>query len=608
MKKYLWAFALVSLLCLGMLPVASATYEYYPTEEYIVKGTRTYGIFPDDIEKIDNPYITYRTENGAASDLDVRMNFTDAIEYPYVYQLRIRFKSFDFSVALTCNPCFSVQVYDGSSWSQRITSLLNASWKEIRYTLTPDEAKVIGGPQIKFLWNDATAGPYELHLDRVTLVDYIQELYDRVDDLEDRVDDLERRIKELEKQIHSDNPVVVNETNLPCIPRDSRGTLEYDTLFIDPYLVTVYDLLTFKSGSDLDFYLIYPSTSDEVTVIEDWIHIEETSYTRLWVNDTVAPSELLNTTDAVGPFNLEYGYNITVQTSGASSSVRADRTSTVRLIDAFNWGESTQTGIFATTSKIENDLGFEDMSNVLIRWAFPTEDSENRDVDIDMSSVQVWDHDNNLELDRGRHYSLDESSVIMELRWLNVSESRSFRIQFERERDVETEEYFVVRDNDISISDQYGNAPFTTNIHFTASGRAFFEGKIIIRFDLSGRYAGEHLDVRSLIIKRSDSSLSQQYTYDSISNELRITDQSVGAGESITYTLYFDWYDEKSAVYELILGDPLVLYSLLLLAGFAGLFIFLDATKEEKRRKYAGMIIIGIDVVILVVVLVAGAG
>ena len=601
---FLLAVFLLSILS----PTVSATYEYLPTEEYIVKGSRTFGTFPDDIEKVDNPYITYQTENGGTSDLDVRMNFTDAIEYPYLYQLRIRFKSFDWSISLTCNPCFSVQVYDGVAWNQRIVSLLNASWKEIRYTLSSDESKVIGGPQIKFLWTDATTGPYELHLDRVILVDYIQELYDRLDDLEDRVQDLEREVERLKKQIHSDNPVVINETELPFVPY-SRGGLDDDLVFVDPYRTIVYSVKVSDSGSDLAFSQPYPS-ADEVTVISDEIWIAPESYTRLWINDTAGSgTELLNVSTSVTYYNIEWGYAITVQTSGASSTVRADRITTVRLIDSFDWGYNSDSGIFGHRSLIENDISY-NMQNVRIYWAFPETDNDGRDVQIDVSSIEVWDDDNNLQLDKGRHYEATEAGgVSLEVRWVNTTgttASRTYYIKFTRPSLTQGEAFYTVYDNDISISDQYDNAPFVTNVHHTQHGTANFEGKIIIRFDLSGRYSGEKIDVRTLRIKRSDTSLTQQYTYDSISNELRITDQSIGAGESITYTLYFDWYTEKGAIVNLFLGEPLVLYSLLLLAGFAGLFQVLSATKEEKKRRYAGILIIAIDVIILIVIIVAG--
>ncbi|MHA2431730.1 MAG: hypothetical protein ACXADO_00690 [Candidatus Thorarchaeota archaeon] len=426
-------------------------------------------------------------------------------------------------------------------------------------------------------------------------------------DLEDRIADLERELEQLRKRLGDSLPeTYVNQSELPTIPHRNRG-LDDDLVFVDPYRTIVYDVKVSDSGADLAFHQPYP-TADEVTVISDEIWIAEKSYTRLWIN-TTGGTELLNTTDPVTYYNIEWGYNITVQTSGASSSVRADRVTTVRLIDSFLWGENEDTGVFGHRSNIENDISY-NMQNVRIYWAFPDEDNDGREVNVQGSSIEVWDDDNNLELDRGRHYEATEiGGVSLEVRWVNTTgttESRTYFIQFTRTSHVESESFYTVYDNDIAYSDAYGNAPFTTNVHHTQHGTANFEGKIIIRFDLTGRYAGEHLDVRTLIIKRSDTSLAQEFTYDSISNELRIVDQTVDAGESITYTLYFDWHDESSALYGLILGDPLVLYSLLLLAGFAGLFIYLSSTEEEKRRKYAGIIIIAIDVVILVIVLVAG--
>jgi len=438
-------------------------------------------------------------------------------------------------------------------------------------------------------------------------VDYIQELYDRLDDLEDRVEDLEREVERLKKQTNQD--VVTNESTLPTIPsRD--GAIDDDLQFIDPYRTIVYSVRVSDSGSDLAFSQPYPTTSDEVTILSDEIWIAPESYTRLWINDTAGSgTELLNVSTSVTYYSIEWGYAISVQTSGASSTVRADRVTTVRLIDSFNWGWNRPAGLFAHTSTIENEIAY-DMEVVRCYWAFPDEDADGVAVNIEGSSIQVWDADNNLELERGKSWEATEvGGVSLEYRWVNTtgtSAIRTVRIQFTRASLTQSESYHTVYDGDVSIADTYDNAPFTAQVTHTQHGSANFAGKVIIRFQLTARYAGERIDVNTLRIKKSDSSGLQEFTYDSISNELRLTDVSISAGDSIVFSLHWDWYDEKSAVYELILGDPLVLYSLLLLAGASGLFIVLGSTKEEKKRRYAGILIIAVDVIILIVILVAG--
>jgi hypothetical protein len=429
------------------------------------------------------------------------------------------------------------------------------------------------------------------------------DLTDTIDDLQDEIDELKRELERLKKQTNPD--VITNQTELPTIPSRDGG-IDDNVQFVDPYRTVVYTVNAAPaSGSSIALYLPYPSSAEETTCIRDDLWIGG-SYTRIWINDTVGSTELLNTTDAYAYFNLQYCYNATVETSGGDIII--NRIVDVRLIDSFDWGWNRDSGLFSHRSTIENELAY-NMENVRIYWAFPYEDEDGVSINVEGSSIEVWDDDNNLQLDQGRHYEATEiGGIALEVRWVNTSgttEIRTYLIQFTRASHVETESYYTVYDTEISVSDTYEDAPYTVNVHHTSPGTANFEGKIIVRFQLSGQYAGKKLDVNNLYIKRSDSSLFQEFTYDSISNELRITDQSISAGESVTYTLYWDWYDEQSAIQTLILGDPLVLYSLLLLAGFAGLFIFLDATKEEKRRKYAGILIIAIDVIILIIILIA---
>lgn len=595
--SFLLVFILFSSLLALPMPRAIADDFYeYPSSEDVILGSKTSGNFPEDIWTIDDDRINYYSESTAGGPpyyLDVTYEWTSV---PDGYTIL-----FLWGIVNLHN--FTVQVYTSDwGWTDQINVEHSTLYGPYSYTLNGTEFNN-SNPSVR-LYKTGNEGPISIHIDMVCMLS-ISEIMRLIDDLSDRMDEFEKELERLKKQTNPD--VVTNQTTLPTIPSRGGG-LDDDTLFIDPYRTIVYTVKVSDSGSSLTFSRPYPSTSDEVTVISDEIWIAPESYTRLWINDTAgAGTELLNVSTDVTYYNIEWGFAISVQTSGASSSVRADRVTTVRLIDSFDWGWNRPSGLFAHTSTISNSISY-NMEVVRCYWAFPTEDADGRDIQIDVASIEVWDDDNNLQLSKGRHYEATEAGgVSLEYRWVNTSgtsASRTIRIQFTRASLSQGESYYTVYDNDISIADTYGNAPFTTNVHHTQHGTANFEGKIIIRFDLTGRYNGEHLDIRSLIIKRSDTSLAQQYTYDSISNELRITDQSVGAGESITYTLYWDWYDEKSAVYELILGDPLILYSLLLLAGFAGLFIFLDAKSEEKRRKYAGIIIIAVDVVILIIILV----
>lgn len=524
---------------------------------------------------------------------------------------KISLHAFAYDGATPEQENFTLEVYNGTNWNPRmdirIQSTSGALPFNIDYYILDTNEMTDGKVYSRLV--DTVPGTYSDHTDinaSEVYVDYIA-LTPYEDRWSDEIEDLERRIRELEKQIHSDNPVSINETELPYVSFGNRG-LDDNVQFVDPYRTIEFTTRVSGSGSDLSFYLPYPS-AEEVTVMSDEIWIAPVSYTRLWINDTVGASELVNVSTDLTYYNVEWGYNITVQTSGASSTVRADRVTVVQLTDSFNWGWNRDSGLFAHTSTIENEIAY-DMEVVRCYWAFPDEDADGRDIQIDVASIEVWDDDNNLQLDKGRHYEATEAGgVYLQYRWVNTSGTsaiRTVRIQFTRASLTQGEAYYTIYDGQIAYSDTYGDAPYVANVHHTQHGTANFEGKIIIKFSLSGQYSGEKIDVRSLRIKRSDTSLTQQYTYDSISNELRITDQSVGAGESITYTLYWDWYTEKGAIVNLFLGDPLILYSLLLLAGFSGLFIFLDATKEEKRRKYAGLIIIGIDVAILVIILVAG--
>ncbi|MCK4444140.1 MAG: hypothetical protein KAW09_06325, partial [Thermoplasmata archaeon] len=438
---------------------------------------------------------------------------------------------------------------------------------------------------------------------------YTKKITDLEDELRERIDELERELQRLRKELRDTlPPVYVNETGLPTIPRDSRGrgSTDDNMVWLDPFRTTVYSVAHFDSGSDLDFHLPYPTSAEEVSILSDDLWIAEKSYSTLFVNDTDG-NEILNTTDPVTYYGGLEGQNITIQTSGASSSVRADRVTVVRLIDSFSWGESLSSGYFAVTSKTENEISY-NQECIRVYWAFPESDSEGRAIQIDGSSIRVQDKDSSLYLDRGRHFEATEiGGVSLELRWLNTSTSRTFRIEFTRASHVETTEYYVIHDTEISISDTYPGSSYTANVHISQSGTANFEGMIVVKFLLTGMYADRQLDPHTLIIKRSDQSGSTEFWYDSVSRELRLTDISIDAGDSITFSLFWDWAGPTTPIVSLLVAEPLIVYSLILLTGFLGLLAFTDEKNVKSWKRWAGLAGI-IAAIIAVLLLASGVG
>jgi len=244
MKKIMPIVALVSLLMIGMLPVVEADDFYeYPLTEEIVLGSKTSGNFPQDIRAIDDDRINYYSEStggGPPYYLSVVYEW-DSVPSGYTIL-------FLWGIVNIHN--FTVQVYTADwGWTDQINVEHSTLYGPYSYTLNATEFNA-SNPSIR-IYKTGSEGPISIHIDMICMLS-ILEITRLIDDLSDRMDDLERELAKLKKATAPD--VVVNQTNLPTVPHDTRGTLEYDTLFVDPYLVTVYDLLTFKTGSDLDFY------------------------------------------------------------------------------------------------------------------------------------------------------------------------------------------------------------------------------------------------------------------------------------------------------------------------------------------------------------------
>lgn len=603
MRRNLWiCIALVSLFVVGMLPMpTSAVIDYYnPNGEDIEAGTKESGTFPDGIDDKYRLAIRYRE---ASLDLKVKYEWDDVP--PTRLILEMRSKVTDNGIC--SDEYVDVQAYNSSSsdWDTLFV-VSESAYVETSTELTWHQLND-SRPTVRFLGQDPLAclqDSLNFTIDYISIYDYYtKKITDLEDELAERIAELERELERLRERLGDSLPdVYVNETALPTVP-SGYGYLDYDAGSTKPYRSTVYTVRANDSGSSMAFYLPRPGTSDESRYLMDRFYFAG-SFTTIWINDT-SGTVIFTSSDAVAFWNAETCQNLTVETTGGN--IRADRHVRIRLIDFFEWGEDKQTQVFSYTSSTTNEIAY-NMEVVRVYWGFPYEESgtliDSDVLVVDIHSLVVTDMSHGHILKPGKHYVAYDSGIALELRWLNRSARRVFKIEFAREPEPGSNDaHYVIQDTDIEFSNVYEDCPYVVHFVHTVEGTADFQGTVIVQWDLTGPHIGRKLNVSALRIQRSDESGFLEYWYDSIGDELHITGQHVASGDSIEYVIYLNWYEGKSFV-ESLAELPLLLMAAMVMVAIIGVAFIMT---EEGRRKYIGYVCLAYDAIVLLL-LMAGGG
>lgn len=410
------------------------------------------------------------------------------------------------------------------------------------------------------------------------------DLTGKLDHLESELEDLWRELNELRRTGGAD---VVKKGNLPFVPIGTRGVILPQGYFeIDPYLAYSYTANDNDTGNDMNFYRVWNAAeTDYISISDEW-YIQG-DYTTIYVNDTknttaTGDDTALTDWDAVTEtrtyYNSEYAFNISVETD-AAATIKFDRVSNIQVINTFSWGESSITGAFLTQSTIENDCSM-DWRYVNVYWAFPEEDSDGVYVEVDTSSIVVTDDDNNLELERGQHWTTDAAGLYLAFQYLNASDDRTFSIEFNRRLAEEGDIVSIITDGDVEFTNTMRTYPFEFDVWYGIVSARQFNGKWIIKFDFSREHANKHLG--RVIVYVNGGFTSDFIIY---SDRMEIYDLTFEAGSSNQIRVLFDWKSGESDIYNWGAANLLALGCIAIFALIVGIKWYRQHS-ETKNRMY----------------------
>jgi hypothetical protein len=624
--KRMTILALVSLLMIGWMPVAEAPNYGSPTWNIVWDG---YNVYPD----ADDPAWT-RTTTGTVSRafqyynqiLNVSMTGAGADSEKY----SISFSESDFVIAegrlnMPITGATAYLRFDGTAtdyaWLAITGSSIEIVWDDLptqsAQTTTHYEENILAAnhtytiavyvdsgrthvqsyydgnlmaadytdhtmsfTDFYFMCTDG-AGSHYCEWDYVAL--HTVDLTGKLQGLEDEIDELRRDLEELRRTGGAD---VTKSGNLPFVPVGSRGPiLDQDWYELDPYMAYTYTALDNDTGNDMNFNRVWNAgASDYITLSDEW-YIQG-DYTTIYVNDTknttgTGDDTALTDWDAVTEvrtyYNSEYAFNISVETDSAAT-IKFNRVSHIQVNDEFTWGESSQTGAFRTQQTVENDCSM-DWRYVTVYWAFPEQDSDNVDVEVDMASIVVTDEDNNLELDRAEHWTTDAGGVYLAFQYLNASDTRTFSIEFNRRLVEEGDIVRIVTDGDVDFTNTMRTYPFEFTVWHGVLSTKQFNGKIIIKYDFTHEYANRRPG-RAIVYVNGDFT-SQFVLYE---DRMEVYDVSFDAGSSNYVRVLFDWRSAETDMEAWFGGIYIALVCIGAVAFIVGLK-WLHANWEKSKKK-----------------------
>lgn len=385
-------------------------------------------------------------------------------------------------------------------------------------------------------------------------LDYI--VFTEGDTLPEQLLDLQREIDRLKRELERYKqdqgvPDVIKKGNLPFVPVGSRGFVLPQGYFeLDPYLAYSYIASDNNTGNDFILNRVWNAAeTDYMTLQDEWFITD--SYTRLYVNDTKNTSAegddtcitgWCGTTETRSYHWTDYAWNLSVETDSAGS-VKFNRVANIQVINTFSWGESSVTGAFITQSTIENDCSM-DWRYINVYWAFPEEDSDGVYVEVDMSSIVVTDDDNNLELNRGEHWTTDAAGLYLAFQYLNASDDRTFTVEFNRRLAEEGDIVSIITDGDVEFTNTMRTYPFEFDVWYGIVSTRQFNGKWIIKFDFSREHANKQLG-RTIVY------VNGQFTSDFViyNDRMEIYDLTFDAGSANQVRVLFDWKSGESEIF-----------------------------------------------------------
>jgi hypothetical protein len=403
---------------------------------------------------------------------------------------------------------------------------------------------------------------------------------------------MEREIAELERELERYKqdqgvPDVIKKGNLPFVPVGSRGPVLPQGYFeIDPYLAYSYIASDNNTGNDFILNRVWNAGETNYITLEDEWEITD-SYTKLWVNDTknttseaddTCLSGWCGTTETRSYHWTDYAHNLSVETD-AAGSVKFGRVAKIQVINTFSWGESSTTGAFLTQSTIENDCSM-DWRYITVYWAFPEVDSDGVYVEVDMSSIVVTDDDNNLELDRGEHWTTDAAGLYLAFQYLNSSDDRTFSVEFNRRLAEEGDIVSIITDGDVDFTNTMRTYPYEFDVWYGVVSNRQFNGKWIIKFDFSREHANKRLG-RTIVY------VNGGFTSDFViyGDRMEIYDLTFDAGSSNQVRVLFDWESTESNIYSWTTANILALLCIGVVAMIIGAKWYRQHS-ETKNRMY----------------------
>ncbi|MDW5563223.1 MAG: hypothetical protein SA339_08350 [Methanomassiliicoccus sp.] len=383
--------------------------------------------------------------------------------------------------------------------------------------------------------------------------------------------------------------------NMPSVPTEA---VEY----IHPWSVLTATREQDGTGTSIALGLPYPNVAGTTyTIISDKVYISGQYATSIWVNDTAGTS-IYTAANLPSSITLA-GQNVTIE---SSAPITAQRVTEFRSETLFYWQFFTTQKKYDVTLSI-NDTMAQDLKdlNWFVGWP------ENRSVDL--SSVKVYDVDNDVTLVAGLNYDVTTAGIRFHFDSLLAGASRTFQITCYDSNTTSGQSvpmiYVDIADDTTFEGTEYQHC----HASWTSNYSATYEGLLNIKLDITG---SQYIKSASVVVVDATNNRQLDPTEYYVSgNIVTINHAMVATGAVQAYDVYFKMDYAQGSGWSIteplmilpggfpITGQFIGLAAILVVAAFT----VMDYLKYGSISKiWGGLLITTVSIVMIVFMLYGG--
>lgn len=331
----------------------------------------------------------------------------------------------------------------------------------------------------------------------------------------------------------------------PCVPDKIETVLK-----IHPYAILTATVERDLNGTSMAFYEPTPErNASDYTIIQDTMLLSGPYLTEIWVNDTNGTS-IFHSTKLPAYLNLN-GQNLTVETN---NSIHAFRSTKWREETLFYYDYYTTQRKYQVTLSLNNSM-WGDWKNAYWFVGFPENST------IDLSSIRIFDVNNEAYLSPGQHYDTTSSGIHMAFDKFNQSTIRTFRITFYDSNKTDYQGTAIAYMDSYSPSTYDGEDLYKGVASWTNSFTYEYRGQCQIKLSFD---KAQYIDPSSIIIidnNRNQKLSDSEWTYSGTT--ITISSITAEIGQVYSFQVYFalDYSKAESfSLYNTFLGIPYIIF------------------------------------------------